>query len=54
VLRWSQRGLRDDAIIDRIERCPNVFHLTAADENFLRDKGVSEQVIRAMRQTARR
>jgi uncharacterized protein YcfJ len=54
VVSWSQRGTRDEEIIDRINRTGTVFHLTAADENRLRDAGVSEMVIRAMKDTARR
>ena len=54
VVTWTQQGTRDDLIIDRIERSGTVFHLTAADESDLRDRGVSESVIRAMRDTQRR
>jgi len=54
VVTWANRGMRDEVIIDRIERSGTVFHLTAADENRLRDAGVSEEVIRAMRDTERR
>ena len=54
VLRWTSCGTRDDIIIDRIERSSSVFHLTAAEENRLRDKGVSETVIQEMKTTARR
>jgi surface antigen len=54
VIRWTERGVRDDIIIDRIERSATVFHLSAADQNDLRDEGVSEDVIRAMKDTARR
>lgn len=54
VIYWTSRGTKDDIIIDRIERSGCVFRLTAEDENRLRDGGVSEQVIRAMKDTARR
>jgi uncharacterized protein YcfJ len=53
VIDWTQRGVSDDVIIDRIQRSGTVFHLTAADENDLRDHDVSEQVIRVMRDSAR-
>jgi hypothetical protein len=53
VIAWSNRGMRDSEIIDRIDRSGTVFHLTAADENHLRDGGVSEDVIREMKDTAR-
>lgn len=54
VIEWNSRGVRDDVIIDRIERSGQTFRLTGADENALRDAGVSERVIRAMKNTARR
>lgn len=54
VVSWTQRGTRDEIIIDRIERSGSVFRLSVADENELRDRGVSESVIRAMRDTSRR
>ena len=54
VIRWTARGLREDIIIDRIERSPSIFHLTAADENHLHDKGVSEAIILEMKATTQR
>ena len=54
VISWSNRGMRDSEIIDRIDRSGTVFHLSAADENQLRDAHVSEEVIREMKDTARR
>jgi hypothetical protein len=54
VINWTARGTRDDIIIDRIERSGTVYHLTAKDENDLRDRGVSEAVIQSMKATARR
>jgi hypothetical protein len=54
VMKWTQRGTRDDVIIDRIERSGTVFHMTRTDEQDLRDAGVSEMVIQEMRATARR
>jgi uncharacterized protein YcfJ len=54
VISWTRRGDRDDLIIDRIEQSGTVFNLSSRDENKLRDAGVSEEVIRAMRDTARR
>jgi hypothetical protein len=54
VIKWTDQGTKDDVIIDRIERSGTVFHMTAADENELRDAGVSEEVVRAMKDTARR
>jgi uncharacterized protein YcfJ len=54
VIRWSDDGVSDEVIIDRIERSGTIFRLTARDENSLRDKGLSEDVIEAMKDTARR
>jgi surface antigen len=54
VITWTDQGVRDDIIIDRIDRSGTVFRLSAADQNDLRDHGVSESVIRAMKDTARR
>lgn len=53
VVAWTSRGVRDSEIMDRIDRSGTVFHLSAADENHLRDSGVSESVIRDMKDTAR-
>jgi len=54
VVAWSQRGDRDADIIDRIERSGTVFQVSSRDENQLRNAGVGEDVIHAMRDTARR
>ncbi len=54
VISWSNRGMRDSEIIDRIDRSGTVFHLSASDENQLRDAHVSEEVIREMKDPARR
>jgi hypothetical protein len=54
VIVWTQRGTRDDVIIDRIDRSGTVFHLSHSDEQDLRDAGVSEMVIQEMRATSRR
>ena len=54
VITWIRHGERDDIIIDRIDRSGTVFQLSSKDENSLRDAGVSEEVIRAMKDTARR
>ena len=53
VIAWSNRGMRDSEIIDRIERSGTVYHLSAADQNELRDARVSEDVIREMKETER-
>lgn len=54
IILWTSRGIRDDVIISKIEESATVFQLSGADTNHLRDKGVSESVIAAMRATARR
>ncbi|MGE5608688.1 MAG: glycine zipper domain-containing protein [Bacillota bacterium] len=54
VIKWTDQGTKDEVIIDRIERSGTIFNITAADENELRDAGVSEEVVRAMKDTARR
>jgi uncharacterized protein YcfJ len=54
VVRWTQDGVKDDIIIDRIDRSGATFRLSVADENDLRDAGVSEEVVRAMKNTARK
>jgi uncharacterized protein YcfJ len=53
VIAMSHRGYRDSEIMDRIDRSGTVYHLSAADENDLRDARVSENVIREMRETER-
>ena len=54
VVRWTGRGDRDDLIVDRIEQSGTAERLSSRDENDLRDRGVSEDVIRAMKDAARR
>lgn len=53
IVDWTEDGVSDEVIIDRIERSDTVFRLSAKDQNTLRDFGVSEDVIRAMKNTAR-
>ena len=53
VIQWTKNGIKDEVIIDRIERSGTAFRLTAADENALRDANVSDDVLRAMKNTAR-
>lgn len=54
VVTWTQAGARDDIIIDRIECSETVLRLTASDEQHLRREGVSDDVIYAMKDTAKR
>jgi surface antigen len=53
VIQWTHDGVKDDVIIDRIQRSGTVFRVTAGQETKLRDAGVSEDVIRAMKKTGR-
>lgn len=53
VINWTRQGVKDEIIIDRIQRSNSSFRLTAADENELRDAGVSDEVVRAMRYSGR-
>lgn len=54
VITWMKAGARDDVIIDRIERSDNVYRLTAGDEMLLRQQGVSDDVICALKEALRR
>lgn len=54
VVHWTRSGESDFEIVRRIEEGATVFRLNAADENRLRDQGVSERVIESMKATARR
>ena len=51
VIRWTNEGVKDEIIIDRIDRSGTRFEVRASDENELRDAGVSEEVVRAMKAT---
>lgn len=54
VIDWSRHGVPKQVIIDRIERSGSKFSLTAADDNRLRESSVPEEVMLAMRASARR
>jgi uncharacterized protein YcfJ len=54
IITWTRNGMPQEVIVDRIERSGTRFSLTAADENTLRENGVSEEVLRVMKQSARR
>jgi hypothetical protein len=49
VVAMDEAGLSDKEMIKRLERTQQYFELTAEQEKFLRDKGVSEDVVVAMR-----
>ena len=52
VITWVNRGTSDDVILDRLQHAPNAVHVTAGDEMRLRDAGVDDDVIRALKATA--
>ena len=49
VVALRQANLSDDEMIDRLERTDQVFELTTYQEDYLRTRGVSDDVIRQMR-----
>lgn len=49
VVAMRQANLSDDEMVTRLERTEQVFELTNYQENHLRDRGVSDDVIRQMR-----
>jgi len=54
VIRWSRDGRTDEQILQTLEERRAVVPLTAADENNLRDAGVSETLIEAIKTMSRR
>ena len=52
VIAWVTRGTTDDVVLDRVQHAPNAIRLTAGDEVRLRDAGVTDEVIRAIKATA--
>lgn len=48
VVAMEKAGLSDDQIITRLERTDMFFELTDAQEDYLRDRGVSRRVIDEM------
>jgi hypothetical protein len=49
VVAMEQAGLKDPEMISRLRATGQVFDLTAQQENYLRDRGVDEPVLTAMR-----
>jgi uncharacterized protein YcfJ len=49
VMDWTRQGVKEDIVIDRIQRSGQTFTLTATDERDLRNAGVSDRVIQAMK-----
>src|SRR5688500_8599062 len=52
VVDWTRQGVRDEIIIDRIQRSGQQFVMTSADERELKSLGVSTTVINAMKATS--
>ena len=53
VVDWTRQGVKDEIIIDRIQRSGQQFIITAADERELKSLGVSATVIGAMKNTSK-
>src|SRR4051794_16176509 len=49
VIDWTRQGVREDIIIDRIQRSGQTFAVTSTDERQMRDAGVSPSVIAVMK-----
>jgi hypothetical protein len=49
VVAMEQANLSDRDMLDRLQSTDQVFELTEYQENYLRDRGVSAEVIRSMR-----
>ena len=49
VKDWTRAGVKEDIVIDRIQRSGQTFYLSSADEQDLRNAGVSDRVIQAMK-----
>ena len=53
VVDWTRQGVKDEIIIDRIQRSGQKFVMTAADERELKSLGLSDNVILAMKNTVK-
>jgi hypothetical protein len=49
VVAMRKAGLSDREMIRRLEDTGQVFSLSSEQENYLRERGVSDEVVRAMR-----
>ncbi len=52
VVDWTRQGVKEEIIIDRIQRSGQQFVMTSADERELKSLGVSATVINAMKATS--
>ena len=48
VVAMRNAGLSDSEMVDRLRRTDQVFELTGQQQNYLRDRGVSQRVVDAM------
>ena len=53
VVDWTRQGVKDEIIIDRIQRSGQQFIITSADERELKSLGVRDTVIVAMKNTSK-
>jgi len=53
VVDWTRQGVKDEIIIDRIQRSGQRFVMTSADEREMASLGVSANVITAMKNTSK-
>ena len=53
VVDWTRQGVKDEIIIDRIQRSGQKFVMTSADEREMKSLGVSANVILAMKNTTK-
>ena len=53
IVDWTRQGVKDEIIIDRIQRSGQKFVMTAADEREMKSVGVSANVILAMKNTTK-
>lgn len=54
VVQMTQQHVNDAIIINQVRTSPTIFHLTANDINWLKQNGVTDQVISEMQATAYR
>jgi hypothetical protein len=50
ILAMKRAGLNDEQILDRIRRTNQVFNLTDHQKQYLRDRGISNQIVSMMAQ----
>jgi uncharacterized protein YcfJ len=53
IVDWTRQGVKDEIIIDRIQRSGQKFVMTSADEREMKSLGVSANVMLAMKNTTK-